>query len=83
MARLRVAHHRGEFLRVQAIQIDAGLDTGVGGDADLRFVMGADPKAPIAEMVAETAAPVTVKLPVEMANQPVAPARYLHSMVMK
>lgn len=49
----------------------------------LRFVMGADPKAPIAEMVAETAAPVTVKLPVEMANQPVAPARYLHSMVMK
>ena len=49
----------------------------------LRFVMGADPKAPIAEMVAETADPVTVKLPVEMANQPVAPARYLHSMVMK
>ncbi|MFC0341935.1 hypothetical protein [Paracoccus niistensis] len=49
----------------------------------LRFVLGEDPKAPIREMVAETAGPVAAALPREMAGQVIAPAPYRHAMVLQ
>lgn len=57
----------------------------MGGFAslELRFVMGDDPKAPIRELVAETAQPVAVETPREMAGQIIAPAPYRHALVMQ
>lgn len=57
----------------------------MGGFAslELRFVMGEDPKDPIRELVAETADPVTVAIPREMAGQIIAPAPYRHALVMQ
>jgi hypothetical protein len=50
---------------------------------ELRFVMGEDPRAPIRELVAETAGPVAAALPQEMAGQVIAPAPYRHAMVLQ
>lgn len=57
----------------------------MGGFAslELRFVMGEDPKAPIRELVAETAQPVAVETPREMAGRIIAPAPYRHALVMQ
>lgn len=49
----------------------------------MRFVMGPDPKAPIREMIAETTAPVTPPVPIQMAGQTIAPALYRSAMVME
>ena len=49
----------------------------------LRFVLGDDPAAPIREMVAETAGPVSPAVPREMAGQVIAPAPYRHAMVLQ
>lgn len=57
----------------------------MGGFASLemRFTLGDDPKAPIRELVAETAQPVAVATPREMAGQVIAPAPYRHALVMQ
>lgn len=57
----------------------------MGGFAslELRFVLGEEARQPIREMVAETAQPVTVETPREMAGQVIAPARYRHALVMQ
>lgn|GEM_PF-859130 len=57
----------------------------MGGFAslELRFVMGKDARAPIRELVAETAQPVAVATPREMAGQVIAPAPYRHALVMQ
>lgn len=50
---------------------------------ELRFVLGEDPKAPLREMVAETAGPVAAAVPREMAGRTIAPASYRHAMVLQ
>lgn len=50
---------------------------------ELRFVLGADPKAPIRELVARTAGPVAAAVPREMAGQTIPPAPYRHAMVLQ
>lgn len=50
---------------------------------EMRFVMGADPRQPIREFVAETTAPVAPPVPPQMAGQTIAPAPYRHAMVLQ
>lgn len=49
----------------------------------MRFVLGPDPRAPIREFVAETAAPVAPPVPPQMAGQTIPPAPYRHAMVLQ
>ena len=49
----------------------------------MRFVLGPDPKAPIREMIAETAAPVAPPAPPQMAGQTITPAPYRSAMVLE
>lgn len=76
----------GEITTVVARPFEGDPNAGrMGGFAslELRFVMGKDAHAPIRELVAETAEPVAVATPRELAGQVIAPAPYRHALVMQ
>ena len=52
---------------------------------EIRFRMGADPRQPIPEMVARTAAPVAVPMPrpAPPGAAPIAPAPYVHALALQ